>query len=300
MRRISIVLLLLLALLGGAAAVALVPPHLQIRRIEPALPELASLRALARDADAPVRIRFVNTSEQPLFGRALGHLVFLIEWADGRLFMIDAGMDRAEAAEFADLMQRMGDAGEPVIHGSIAELLGDTTDRVAGVGFTHLHIDHSQGIVPFCAARGTGALLAQTDHQRDEHNVHTEEGAGLVADSCLTPAARSGAPLERVEGFPGFAIASLGGHTPGSTLFAAAVGGHLWIFSGDITNSKSELVEDRGKGFVYSWLLVPENTARTSELRQWLRELDREPDVTVVVSHDLHDARAIGLEEFAR
>ena len=55
-----------------------------------------------------------------------------------------------------------------------------------------------------------------------------------------------------VDGFPGLGIVALGGHTPGSTLFVIATTDRLWILSGDIVNSKSEMVEDVGKGFLYS------------------------------------------------
>jgi hypothetical protein len=39
-------------------------------------------------------------------------------------------------------------------------------------------------------------------------------------------------------------------------------------------------------------VLVPENTARTAELRRWLAELDSREDTTVIVSHDAEDATA--------
>ena len=58
-------------------------------------------------------------------------------------------------------------------------------------------------------------------------------------------------------------VGRIGGHTPGSTLFAVADGGRLLLFTGDITNSKADILENRGKGFVYSYLLVP---------RKWKKE----------------------------
>ncbi|MFT4521043.1 MAG: ABC-type sulfate/molybdate transport systems ATPase subunit, partial [Halioglobus sp.] len=56
----------------------------------------------------------------------------------------------------------------------------------------------------------------------------------------------------------------------------------------------------KGKGWVYSNLLVPEDTARTAQLRQWLRALSKRPEVVVVVSHDLGDIQDSGLSEFVR
>ncbi len=75
-------------------------------------------------------------------------------------------------------------------------------------------------------------------------------------------------------GFPGLGVAALGGHSPGSTLFAIAVGGHLWILSGDIANSKADLVSDTGKGFLYSYVMVPENTGRTGDVA-WMADWTR-------------------------
>ena len=85
----------------------------------------------------------------------------------------------------------------------------------------------------------------------------------------------------------------MGGHTPGSTLWAVAVDDKVLLFSGDITNSKHKLDADEGKGFLYSFIFVPEDTARTAELRAWLRELDAKPEFSVVVAHDIKQMASI-------
>ncbi len=298
---------LFLKLLGGAMillvlliAIVLVPAHLQVRGVEPSLPSLAELRALSSAPNGPIRIRFVNTSSQETPVGELGHPVFIAEWANGDLFMVDAGMDRETAIEFGKLIERALGAREAVSHGTIDELLGADTMRVKGVAFTHLHIDHTQGTIPFCEARGSGAALHQTSWQAGFHNFNTTEGAAIVANSCLSRGQTSDDVVMKVEGFPGLGIVALGGHTPGSTLFALATDDRLWILSGDIMNAKADLVDDRGKGFLYSYLLVPEHTSRTAELRKWLLNLDRQDDMTVVVSHDLRDLRASGMVEFSR
>lgn len=283
-----------------AVAVFLVPPHVQTRGITPALPDAAAFRALLGAEGGPVRLRYLVNASQEVERGTLGHTVFLAEWPNGNAFMIDAGMDRAAADEFAALLETLAGAGEARFSGDVAEQLGPDVARVVGVGFTHLHIDHTQGLGAFCTARGKGAQAYQTALQAEEHNFNTTEGAAIVADSCLGQTVLEGEGLHTPVGFPGLGIVPLGGHTPGSTLFALAVGGKLWLFSGDTTNSKADLLEDRGKGFLYSYLIVPENTARTGELRRWLAALDAESDMTVVVSHDLDDIARSGLPAYSR
>lgn len=280
--------------------VILVPPHRQIRGIEPAVPTLAEIRDAVRVPGGPESVEFFAVASQAMGERTLGHTVFLLRWADGGMFMIDAGMDEVAAAEFAELLASLGRGGEHVYAASIADALGSAIADVRGVGLTHLHIDHAQGLLGFCEKRGRGARVYQTRDQATEHNLHTRESAGIVRESCLEPGELAGDTVLSPAGFPGLAMVALGGHTPGSTLFAAEVAGHLWLFSGDITNTKSAIVDDHGKGFLYSWIMVPENTARTGLLRDWLREADSAHDVTVVVSHDLDDARATGMPERRR
>lgn len=298
MRLVVRILLAGLGLAVLALAALVVPAHVQTRRIAPPLPDLADFRALATEPDGPVQIEYLVNSSQTSPRGTLGHTVFLIRWADGRAFMIDAGMDRAAAAEFAELLKWMWGADDARFHGDVAAQLGDDIQSVRGVGFTHLHIDHTQGLGAFCAARGRGAAVHQTRWQAEEHNFNTTEGAQIVAGSCLEARTLGGGPLIPVEGFPGLAVVALGGHTPGSTLFAAAVAGQVWLFSGDTTNTRAAITDDVDKPFLYSWVLVPENTARTRELRHWLAALDREDDVHVIVSHDLDDIVASDLTAY--
>jgi len=278
-----------------ALAILLVPPHLQTRGIEPPLPTAQTLRALQDMENGPVSIRYLINASQPALGLKLSHTSIVIEWTDGNLFVIDAGMTETAAADFADLIKTMGGGGEATFVGTIADQLGDDLSRVAGMGFTHLHIDHTQGLGTLCEARGTGAALLQTDWQRDQHNFNTTEGAEIVANSCLEAAPLTGETLLTSDKFPGLGLVGIGGHTPGSTLFAAYVNNHLWLFSGDTTNSMLNLRSNTGKGFLYSNIFVPENTNRTGELRLLLRDLDAENDIDVVVSHDLEALVATGM-----
>ncbi|MCE7999450.1 MAG: MBL fold metallo-hydrolase [Rhodobiaceae bacterium] len=281
-----------------ALGIFLVPPHLQTQGIEPDLPNEQALRDLMAEEDGPIAVRYVLSASQDVRGRQLAHTTFLVEWANGNLFAIDAGMDENGAAEFADLMRGISGGGDAQFFGTLGKQLGPELQRVKGIGFTHLHIDHTQGITAFCADRGTGTDLLQSNDQRDEHNFNTVEGAELVAKSCLSRGALGGREILTNDAFPGLGLIPLGGHTPGSTLFAVGLKDHLWLFSGDTTNTKTDLVNNRGKGFLYSGVFVPENTGRTEDLRLWLTGLDTNADVDVVVSHDLEALLATGMPKF--
>ena len=299
MKRVLLGLLAVVGLIVLVASFVLIPPHLQIRGVAPALPSQEDLRSLLGVAGGPTAIHLVVSSEQTSGDFELGHTSVVIEWPDGRLFVIDAAMDHEATLEFAELISLMGgEGGEVRFHGTIASLLGSAATRISGLGFTHLHVDHVQGIDALCTARGDGAKVVRTTWQAKEHNLHTEQSAGLVETSCFEPLTLAGEGLLRVDGFPGLGIAGLGGHTPGSTLFAVGVGEKLWLMSGDITNAKSAILENVGKGFVYSGLLVPEDAGRTELLRHWLAELDARPGFEVVVSHDVGSARLSGMREF--
>lgn len=281
-------LLALLMLIVVAGLVLVVPPQVQIRAIAPPLPAHEDLLALRGD-EGPVSARYLNTSSQTAPGRALAHPAYLLTWADGRSFMIDAGMTREAAEAFGALLEQMWGAAPQTFHGSVHEQLDGTAVRVAAMGFTHLHIDHVEGARLFCGDSRAPSVV-QTRTQRDVHNRNTREGAELVA-ACPRAPALDAMRLAAVPGFPGLGIFTLGGHTPGSTLFAAALPDRILLFAGDTTNSKADLLDDRPKAWWYSYLAVPEDTARTAELRRYLAQLDQDPRFAVVVAHDLEDAK---------
>ncbi len=288
--------LVALAVLG--LAIFLVPPHLQTQGIEPGLPNEQALRSLMETENGPIAVHYVLTASQEVRGRELAHTTFVIEWANGNLFIIDAGMDETGAAEFAELMSTLSGGGNAEFFGTVSDQLGVPLQQVNGIGFTHLHIDHTQGVTAFCDARGSGTVLLQTVHQRSQHNFNTVEGAEIVVKSCLSRGTLKGTEVQTSDAFPGLGLIALGGHTPGSTLFAVGTKDHLWLFSGDTTNTKYDLMNNRGKGFVYSGLLVPENTGRTEDLRLWLARLDAHADIDVIVSHDMEALRASGMPKF--
>jgi glyoxylase-like metal-dependent hydrolase (beta-lactamase superfamily II) len=299
--RLTLTLLVGLSVLTIIAGLAfLLPPHLQTQAVEPSLPSEAELLAFGDNNRGPVSIRYINTASQNLPDGILTHSVFVIEWQDGRLFVVDTGMDSATAIEFGKPLESVLGAEPAISHGDVAELLGDGIEKVAAIAFTHLHIDHTQGIVPFCHTRGGGVTAYQTTWQSELHNFNTDEGANLISSSCLAHRILDGEGILTMDDFPGLGIVAIGGHTPGSTLFVVPIDDTLWLLSGDTTNSKELMLSNTGKGFIYSYLLVPENTARMQALRLWLSRLDAKDNIKVIVSHDLGDIRSSDMREYVR
>ena len=286
--RILQVLGLTLLLLMIGVTVTLAVAHLQVRGSGTPPPTDAILAAL-KSEQGPVALHFLNTSEQPLAENTLTHSVFVLEWADGSLFLIDAGMSESRAVDFGELIALLLGAEEPTVHGTVGSLLGEKRLDVKGIGFTHLHIDHTEGLSTLCSGGREGIRLVQTRWQQEEHNFNTREGASIVASSCLDGTG------DWKSLFPGLGVFPSGGHTPGSTLFAAWIGKQLFLFPGDTTNSKRDILQDSGKGAIYSYLMVPEDTRQTAALRKWLKQKDSESAVRVLVSHDLEDIRQQGV-----
>ena len=297
LKLLSIVLMAALIII----AIFLIPAHIQTRRVTPNLPSIENISALQNSPDGPVRLSYVLTSSQQTSKGPLGHPVFIAQWADGRMFMVDAGMNKQGAQKFAALLQKIYGGEDAKFYGTAAELLGSKTANVQGVGFTHMHIDHTQGIDNFCTAREQNQNLPAKSYltklQHNKHNFNTKKGAKIIKNSCLKDGLLKDAGIMEIEKFPGLSIIKLGGHTPGSTLFIFAINGHLWILSGDIAATKTHLLGNHGKGFLYSYILVPENTSQTARLRQWLAKLDALDFASVIVSHDLNALQASGLPQ---
>ncbi len=297
---LRVVGLALLALVVVPAAF-LLEAHREIRQLPPSLPEQGALLAAAAAEPGPQRVSWLNTASQAGRGSPpVGHPVFLLEWADGRVFAIDTGMDRAGAEEFGALLERLMDVEPIEAFGSVAEQLGDEVDRIRGVGFTHLHSDHTGGLASICAGRGESVRVYQTPRQAELGNYTTRPGRTQIEEAgCGGFERLSGGPLYAVPGFRGLFAVEAGGHTPGSTLFATRSGGTTWVFSGDVTNFRQTLLDNEPKPRLYSLLVTPEAPAHLERLRVWLAELDARDGVQVVVSHDVEAIAASGLPRHA-
>jgi glyoxylase-like metal-dependent hydrolase (beta-lactamase superfamily II) len=292
-------LLLGAALLSIAVfAVVTLPAHWQIRSVAVEIPSAKMLGAALDDVsvnDFPSEIQFINTAQQSgPFGK-LGHVGVLIQWADGKSFLIDTGMNEAEAIAFGSPFELLG-AAPTQTFGAVEKQLGSTVKNIHGIGFTHLHSDHTAGVSRICDAMDTPATVYQTRDQKSLHNLHTRAGQVLVNESSCSKSELGATTMKPVPGFSGLFAIAAGGHTPGSTLFITRLDGETWIFAGDITNAMSDIYNNHGKGFMYSYLLIPEDVQVLREWRLWLKAQDERAGVHVLVAHDISAYHASSLQ----
>jgi len=289
----------------AVAAAALAWAQLAIRRERAPLPALAEVRA-ATAADGPVRIAVINTASQtmprsavldstrdprPADPYVMSHPSFVLEWADGRILLIDVGMTREGAVEFGRTIELLGGGAPIEPHGSVAEHLGADARRVRGIVFTHLHIDHVGGIGDLCARTTHPVGVHMTEAQKERPNFTTRPGLRRLRESgCARIESLSGASLLSLRDFPGVSVIAAGGHTPGSQIVVALVstpaGPRRYVFSGDTVNNIDGITYDVPKPFLYRFLIVPEDDARQGELRSFLRALHDQAGFTLLVSHD--------------
>ncbi|HKC51064.1 MAG TPA: MBL fold metallo-hydrolase [Myxococcota bacterium] len=318
LRRVLVVLLSLVLAAVLYAALGLFLAKRAIKSLAPPLPSVEEVLAFDPSADLPVRLSWLNTASQPMPRSAVlersldptpkGPFVmsfpaFVLEWADGRIFLIDLGMDRAEAEAFGKPTQWLAgaDALQPL--GSAAERLGGALARVSGVAFTHEHIDHTEGATDLCRLHPAPIQLFQNRLQVEESNFTTRPGQRVLeAAKCLERHVLDGGPLFGLPGFPGLSFFAAAGHTPGSQVFVA----HLrtgdavrtWVFTGDVVNQIDGVRQNIPKPRLYSLLIVPESTARLDVLRRFLAGLERDHGVGLLVSHDQLSIEASGLPAF--
>ena len=137
----------------------------------------------------PTAINYIVTASlQDQFRGEVAFPAFVLRWADGRRFVIDMGMDEDGATHFYEKMAWQYKSDGIKVHGSVAQQLGAEASLVAGLGFTHLHEDHVQGVQRYCQSKLTKLPLFQTSQQALEHNYTTGFGAAFVEDAdCVSP-----------------------------------------------------------------------------------------------------------------
>lgn len=307
----------------SALLLALAWVHADIRSLNPPLPALEEVVA-PRDADTsawPVRIRYVNTGSQPM-SRGLvldssedptperpyimSHTSFAIEWADGRLFLIDSGLPREAAIAFGKPSESLG-ADITQAHGGVSVQLGREVQRVAGIAFSHLHIDHTSGLAGLCdGLRGQQLTVFQAPLQFERGNYTTRDGREHLANApCAVRKRLEDGSLLPIPGFPGLFAIQAAGHTPGSQLFVAHLPSECegctpqtWIFTGDVVNHIDGVRKNIPKPTWYSYLVVPESPTRLESVRRFLHRLESEHAVRLLVSHDQLQIESSGIESW--
>jgi glyoxylase-like metal-dependent hydrolase (beta-lactamase superfamily II) len=302
----------LVALAGGGLWWA----HRAVDAERAPLPAVGDVAAARPADDQPLRLSLINTASQPM-GRAgvldperdphprqpyvMGHPSFVLEWADGRILLIDVGMTPDQAIAFGTPIQMIRDAQPMQPHRSAAEALGIDAARVRGIVFTHPHTDHTGGIAALCARAGHDVPVFMTAAQAERPNYTTRPGLAQIRDApCARPVRLDGGPLMPVPGFPGVGVIDAGGHTPGSQIVVAQVGSgdvaRRVAFTGDIVNTADGIAYDIPKPWVYRTFIVPESETRQGELRRFLKQLQDEAGAMLLVSHDQLSLERSGVE----
>ena len=308
---------LVLFLLAGAVVVGgLVWMHLDIEKYHAPLPLVADVLALEQANDLPVKVSVIETARQvmpragvldpahdprPAEPYVMTHPSFVLEWADGRLLLVDVGMTKQGAVEFGEPIERFfhGQPVEPLA--PVATALGAAAARVQGMVFTHLHTDHVGAISEVCARIGHPTKVFQTEAQQDSWTVFTATGKRALDESgCAQRVRLAPTALMPLEGFPGVAVVAVGGHTPGSQAIIAAVrppGGAVrrFVFSGDVTNTIDGIREDVAKPLFYRLVVVPEDDDRLGEVRRYLRSLEKSFGFAIAVAHDQRNLATLGI-----
>jgi len=316
MKRILVIVVRLVAVSALGLAALLTWAHHGIRLERGPLPTAEEVAKVAADEpDRPVRLSVIETARQimprsavldperdpsPNAPYQMTHAAFVLEWADGRILLVDSGMPPDEAVEFGKPVQWMADA-EPMT--PIAELstqLGDAKQRVGGIVFTHLHSDHVGGLAGLCAGRTTPLPVFMTEAQAERPNYTTRGGLDVIEESsCAEKTVVAGGALRALPGFPGVYIIPAAGHTPCSEIVIVALAdGTRWALLGDIANAFDGVKYDIPKPSLYSLLVVPEDGERLGELRRWLAALNRNMDLGLVPAHDGTHLRASGIPAF--
>jgi len=277
---------LLFLLIVGGVGLVLGEAHWEMRAINPELPDTRALESALATQGGPVGISYVNTASQAGAGRNVIHPSYVIEWPDGRIFLIDIGMDYDGALAFGAPMETIIGADPIEPHGSVAEHLWADVPNVEAVAFTHLHIDHTGGIAALCAAADQKVTVFQTELQADKGNHTTSPGQTDIDEApCASVSKLDDGPVYQFPDYPGLIAIAAGGHTPGSTIYLVQIDDVIWVLSGDISLALDDIRTDTAKPGVYSALIVPESPSRMTELRQWLKSLEGQ-GYRIIVSHD--------------
>ncbi len=293
----GVVAFLLVVALGGLSCA-----HIGIRRERPTLPAAEQVLALKAEADRPVRLRWINTASQSGPVGAIVHSVFVFEWRDGRVLLVDTGMDGEAAIAFGRPAEWLLGSDPTVVGRSVDEALGSARERLVGLVFTHLHSDHTQGIEHLCPSGAAPFDAYMTRAQFERPNYTTRIGLAPIEKApCVRRAPIADEGLVRIPGQAGVGVIRVAGHTPGSQVVVAWVGDDEprgYVLAGDAVFEFDQIPEDRPKPLAYRLLITPEADTQLAPVRRWLHALSRDHGLVVLPSHDLAHLEAIGLPAF--
>ena len=323
-RRLAVVAALgLLAALAGAA-LGLRAAHREMAALDPALPALAEMRRFADEGDLPERLSWIETSRQQMPRRlvlepsrdphpdepyAMAHAVFVLEWADGRRLLVDAGMEREAARAFGRPLAWLGAAPiEPLTTAAdaLAPVLSGVAPGALGIVFTHLHVDHVDGVAELCRVIPPRVRLRafQREAQATRTNHTTRPARTLLeAAPCVERVRLGEAPAAPVPGFPGVFVIDAAGHTPGAQVIGAFVrtadGPRGFLLAGDVANALDGVLHDVPKPRAYRLFVVPEHGPRQQRLRRFLRAASEQGGFAIHVAHDQRALVASGLPRWS-
>lgn len=286
-------------------ALVTVGGHLSARRDLPPLPSAADIMGLS-GGGLPVRVSFLNTASQRMARSAvldprrdpraggvhmMSHPAIAVEWADGRVLLIDTGMVPADALAFGRRLELISDADPIVVHGSPSYLMAEDAWRVRALLFTHLHEDHVGAAQDLCGSGAREVRAFMTRAQAERPTLLTRAGLQTVKESsCARLELLADQPLLKpVPGFDGVWVFQSGGHTPGSQLVVVKVLGgdrvRTYVAAGDAVNNHDGIRHDVSKPLLYRTLAVPEFEGRLGQVRALLAGVEREGAV-ILVAHD--------------
>lgn len=299
LKGVAVVLsLLLLFLLGGLSCA-----QIGIRQERPAMPDAAELLALSRESDRPIRLSWIKTATQSDPDSTIVHPVFVLEWSDGRTLLVDTGMSAEAAMAFGRPAELVLGSDPTVVGRSVDVALGSARGRLAGLVFTHLHTDHTQGIELLCSDGSPTLDVYMPPAQYERANYTTNMGLEPIESApCARRVTIADEGLARFPGLGGVGGVRAAGHTPGSQMIVAWVGREdprAYVFAGDVVFDYSQIAEDRPKPLVYRVLITPEADEQLGEVRRWLDALEKKHGFLVVPSHDLARIESLALPDFA-
>lgn len=305
---------ILLLIVGG-----LLWAHVGIRNERTPLPDIAEVTKALASGGGPAKLSWINTASQVMPRSSvldperdpstttpyvMSHPSFVLEYADGRILLVDTGMTRDGAAEFGRPLEEMGGAEPMQVLTPAAEALGAARTRVKGTIFSHLHSDHVGGMPDVCNGIADRVKVFMTEAQMERPNYTTRPGRNLLENTdCVRLERLGGVSLKPVEGFEGVYVVAAGGHTPGSQVVLAAVGEgaarKLVAFAGDTVNNVDGITYDVPKPLLYRLLIVPEDETRQTEMRHWLRDLHDQAGFVLLPAHDQQQIERSGVPKFA-